>query len=273
MGLLTQWVAYGDQKRYTGYLARQERAETPLPAVIVVQEIWGVDAHIRDVTERFARAGFAAFAPDLYADDGVRPEELSDERIEAFKRFRDRLPPQVWQNEQARNAELDKLPEEEREIIGATHRRLFGGMARHMPAYAEKLAAAARFLREECDASRGSKVGVVGFCMGGALAGQLACRDRELSGAVIFYGDAPQREQLAHIVCPVLGFYGALDGRITAQVPAFSEAMKEFGKSFEYRIYEGAPHAFFNDTRSFYHARASRDAFARTLGFLNECLG
>ena len=166
MGLLTQWVAYGDQKRYTGYLARQERAETPLPAVIVVQEIWGVDAHIRDVTERFARAGFAAFAPDLYADDGVRPEELSDERIEAFKRFRDRLPPQVWQNEQARNAELDKLPEEEREIIGATHRRLFGGMARHMPAYAEKLAAAARFLREECDASRGSKVGVVGFYMG-----------------------------------------------------------------------------------------------------------
>lgn len=273
MSLQTQWVSYGDRKQFTGYLAKQVHAGEPMPAVVVLQEIWGVDEHIRDVTERFARAGYAAFAPDLYAVDGARPEELSEERLAAFKRFGDKLPPKAWGDAQARAEELAKLPDAERESLSATYQRLFGGgLGAQMGAYAENVAQAVRYLREECEASRGRKVAVVGFCMGGALAGLAACRDRDLGAAVIFYGNAPQRELLGDIQCPVLGFYGGLDERITGQVPAFAQAMKELGKQFEHHIYEGAQHAFFNDTRRSYHVAAARDAFARTLDFLNRCL-
>ena len=63
----TDWVQYDDQR---GYLAWPERATAPLPAVLVIQEVWGVDAHIQDVTRRLASAGYAAFAPDLYEVNG-----------------------------------------------------------------------------------------------------------------------------------------------------------------------------------------------------------
>lgn len=68
LGLITGMVAYpGDQpeKALMGYLARPQQ-EGPFPAVIVVQEWWGVDEHIKDVTRRFAQEGFSALAPDLY---------------------------------------------------------------------------------------------------------------------------------------------------------------------------------------------------------------
>ena len=66
-GLITGTVEYPDADGETlmGYLARPESGE-PAPAVIVIQEWWGVDAHIRDVTNRIAQEGFVALAPDLY---------------------------------------------------------------------------------------------------------------------------------------------------------------------------------------------------------------
>jgi carboxymethylenebutenolidase len=66
----------------------------------------------------------------------------------------------------------------------------------------------------------------------------------------------------------VAGFYGSLDARVNAGLPAFAEAMAGAGKRFEYRVYEGAAHAFFNDTRPVYHVHAARDAYARLLAFL-----
>ena len=64
------WVRYGDE---IGWIARLERAAAPLPAVVVIQEVWGVDDHIRDLADRFARAGYVALAPDLWAERGERP--------------------------------------------------------------------------------------------------------------------------------------------------------------------------------------------------------
>jgi len=127
------------------------------------------------------------------------------------------------------------------------------------------LADAAGWLRGQLECS--GRVGSVGWCMGGGLSGRLACRDAQLEAAVIFYGMAPPAEELAAITCPVLGFYGADDPRITADVPTFAEAMSVAGKSFEHHLYEGAPHAFFNDTRPSYHVDAARDAWARCLTF------
>jgi carboxymethylenebutenolidase len=59
-----EWIRYADQ---TGYLALPERAAAPLPSVIVIQEVGGVNTQIEDVTRRIAASGYAALAPDLYA--------------------------------------------------------------------------------------------------------------------------------------------------------------------------------------------------------------
>ena len=249
MSTTTEWVRYGDQ---LGYLAHPERAAPPLPAVLVIQEIWGVDAHIQDVTRRFAAAGYAALAPDLYAEHGQRPDELTPERIAELQAFMTGLPPAAWQDPQARDAEVAKLPEAKQSAIRATHTTLY--------------------LRHEHDATRGQRVGCVGFCMGGGLSALLACNDPELSAAAVFYGSAPPLGEVARIQCPVLGLYGGLDERINAGIPALEAAMKQAGKSFEAHVYPGAMHSFFNDTRASYHVGAARDAFARTLELFRRTL-
>ncbi|MGG2199243.1 MULTISPECIES: dienelactone hydrolase family protein [Paenibacillus] len=271
MSLIADWVRYGPEGAYTGYAARLATAQTPLPAVIVLQEIWGVDEHIQDVTRRLAQAGYAAFAPDLFAKDGERLPALGAGQIEAAKQFLNTLPPSAWRNAEERDTALARLPEHERSGISATLNRLFdlGGL---QDAFRTQAAETAVYLREVCEHSRGQRVASVGFCMGGALSAALAVRDEQLAGAVIFYGSAPALDALSSIRCPVLGLYGENDKRITDEVPAFAEAMEQAGKRFDYRIYPDAPHAFFNDTRPSYHVASARAAYAETLRFLQETL-
>ena len=66
----------------------------------------------------------------------------------------------------------------------------------------------------------------------------------DLRAAVIFYGDHPPVDEIARIQAPLLGMYGGDDHRLADPAPAFAQAMQEAGKSFEYHIYPGAPHAF-----------------------------
>jgi len=270
MSVSEQWIRYGEDQAFSGYLAVMERAGKPLPAVIVIQEIWGVDEHIQDVTRRFAQAGYAALAPDLYAVRGERPEALTAERIGEAKHFMDSLPPGAWGDPEQRKAALARLPQAEQERISLTMQSLFGG--RDPGGYVKQLFEAASYLRNDCEASRGCGVASVGFCLGGALSARLAAADPELKGAVIFYGSAPDSGHIRRIRCPVIGFYGEKDARITGQVPAFEQEMKAAGKTFTAHIYPGAQHAFFNDTRSSYQADAARHAFAETLRFFGEVL-
>ena len=109
--------------------------------------------------------------------------------------------------------------------------------------------------------------------MGGGLSALLACRDPELRGAVIFYGNSPALAEVPAIRCPILGLYGALDQRVNAGINPFAEAMQSAGKKFAFHIYDGAQHGFFNDGRPAYDAFASRDAWVRTLEFLGESIG
>ncbi|MES1210379.1 MAG: alpha/beta fold hydrolase, partial [Pseudomonadota bacterium] len=134
------------------------------------------------------------------------------------------------------------------------------------------LRAAAAYLRTERQETRGQKLGTVGFCMGGGLSGLLACRDPDLAAAVIFYGAAPPAAEIPAIRCPVLGFYGGHDQRLMGQLPALVAAMDGAGKSFQHHVYPDAGHAFFNDGRISYDVNAARDAFARTLMFLQAAL-
>lgn len=270
MSLHTENIRYGEDEKYSGYVARPSRVQGPLPAILVLQEIWGVDEHIQNVTRRFAEAGFVAFAPDLYARDGKRKEAFTAARIERVKQFLETVPPTIWNQKEERDSAMDALPEPDRTNVKDTFGQLFGGINPGL--HAEQLLATTEFLRISYAPSQGQPIASIGFCMGGALSGRLASQDSQLRAAAIFYGNAPDNEAISTISCPVMGFYGSLDARITDAVPAFEENMKAQDKTFTAHVYEGAHHAFFNDTRSSYSPSASRDAFARVLTFFVDQL-
>jgi carboxymethylenebutenolidase len=246
----------------SAFRARPVPAQTPLPGILVIQEVWGVDAHIQDLAMRFATAGYLALAPDIYTV-GNRPPELDPERIAAVKAFLERVPPAIWTDSEKRTEALSVLPDDERERVAGTMAHLFG---RQDPdKFLQTLVDTAAALRN--DAVCSGAMGCVGWCMGGSLSARLAARDPALAAAMIFYGSPPPVEEIPSIGCPVLGVYGGDDLRITSAVPAFAEAMKVAGRSFEAHVYPGAPHAFFNDTRRSYRSDAARDAWARCLTF------
>jgi carboxymethylenebutenolidase len=268
MPVQAEWIHYGDQ---AGFLARPGGVAEPQPAVLVIQEVWGVDGHIEEVARRLASAGYAAFAPDLYLAGGVRPPELVPERTAAVRAFMRSLAPNAWADAEARDLALASLPAPERARIEASHAVMFdgaGSLDRFLPA----LRTAVRHLRRDCPASAGQPLGCVGFSMGGGLSALLASQEPELSAAAIFYGLAPPPERVAGIACPVLGFYGALDAHFNAGLPAFAEAMAAAGKDFEHHVYPGTPHSFFNDTGPAYRVAAARDSFARLLEFFRRHL-
>jgi carboxymethylenebutenolidase len=88
------------------------------------------------------------------------------------------------------------------------------------------------------------KVVVAGFCWGGRQTFRFAANNKDIKGAFVFYGEAAPDLELKNIECPVYGFYGENDARITATVPKTIEAMKAAGKTFEQKTYEGAGHGF-----------------------------
>jgi carboxymethylenebutenolidase len=269
MAVKGEWVRWGAEQ---GYFAYPERAALPVPGVIVIQEIWGVEENIEDVTRRIAASGYAALAPDLYASGRERPPALARDRIARTQAFGKTLPPGAWGDPTVRDEALAKLPEKERTEIGETFGRIFGAMGRGLDPYIPALRSAVAFLRAERAETRGQKVACVGFCMGGGLSALLACEEPELSGAAIYYGSAPPEVKIPAVRCPVIGFYGANDPRVNAGIPAFEAAMAKAGKYFERHIYDGAGHAFFNDSGGAYEVRAARDSFARLLGFFGRTI-
>jgi carboxymethylenebutenolidase len=121
---------------------------------------------------------------------------------------------------------------------------------------------------------RADRLGLTGFCWGGGRAFDAATRIRGLRALVVYYGESPEPLDLVkNIEAPVLAHYGEEDPRITKGVPATEEAMKKHNKSYTYKIYPKAKHAFNNDTTADrYNPEAAKEAWARTLEFFNKQL-
>ncbi len=116
------------------------------------------------------------------------------------------------------------------------------------------------------------KVGCMGFCWGGGVTNQVAVNAPDLAAAIPFYGSQPAPEDVPKIKAAMLIHYAGDDARINAGIPAFEEALKKAGVDYKIYTYEGAGHAFMNDTGTRFHKEAAALAWQRTVAFLKERL-
>lgn len=117
------------------------------------------------------------------------------------------------------------------------------------------------------------KIGIVGFCWGSGIVGEVAASGADVEAVVIFYGVAPPLDKVPAIRAPLLLHYAGNDGFVNPTVPPFEAALKAAGKTYTIYTYEGAQHAFHNDTNAArYNAAAAQLAWARTMEFFEKTL-
>jgi carboxymethylenebutenolidase len=225
----------------------------PWPAVMILHSAFGIGDHIRAVAQKFAAQGYLAAVPDLYCNDADYANH-SSRHIEAAAHVR--------AGEEA-FAEFDAA---ERERIAAA-----GAWLAH-----RKSNVSASYVKACFDALQQnpqvSRIGCLGYCMGGRFAGGLAAEGVDLSAVVVFYGAPPPLESVHCIRCPIQGHYAAHDPGITDKVPAFDAAMKQAGKAFDCYVYD-APHGFSSTERVLsQYAAEGQQAMARARAFLHTHL-
>ena len=216
------------------YVARPEGSEN-LPSVIVWMEIFGVNSHIKEVTERVAREGYVACAPNFF--HRVAPDL------------------DLGYDEAGMNEGVDHMMKLTAENMIADQQ------------------ATIAYLNGRGD-TLADKIGVMGFCIGGHMTYLTACENK-VSAVASFYGggiaaaEGPggavsTLSRTAKISCPTLCLFGALDTHIPAdQTSAVAAALKEHGRDGEVVIYDGADHGFFCNQRASYHEASAANAWTR----------
>ncbi len=135
----------------------------------------------------------------------------------------------------------------------------------------QNLVSAITFLEKHANGN--GKVGAVGFCWGGGIVGDLAVNAPDLDAGVVYYGRQPKATDVEKIKAPLLLQYAGQDTRLNEGIPAFEEALKKANKPYTVYIYEGAQHAFNNDTsEARYNKSAAEQAWSRTIAFFKEYL-
>jgi carboxymethylenebutenolidase len=238
-------IEFGD---FTGYVTHP--AGEVKGGLIVIEEIWGLVDHIKDVADRFAAQGYIVVAPDILSHAGITPEvggELERLRESADEEERTRVQPLMRE----KMAPLNQ-PEYGAWAVGALKKVV--DWLEAQPAIAGRIA-------------------VTGFCFGGTYSFALAAADDRVRAAAPFYGAPPQATEYDGFACPVRAFYGEQDERLISGLPEVEQRMSEAGVDFEATVYPGAGHAFFNDTNTHaYNADAANDAWEKVNGFLATAL-
>jgi carboxymethylenebutenolidase len=135
----------------------------------------------------------------------------------------------------------------------------------------QNFVAAVKYLKTHPQST--GKVGCMGFCWGGGMTNQVAVNCPDLKAAVPFYGSQPASEDVPKIKASMLIHYAGLDTRINAGIEAFEATLKKASVDYKIHMYEGAGHAFFNDTNeSRYHKEAAELAWKRTVEFFDAKL-
>ena len=134
---------------------------------------------------------------------------------------------------------------------------------------------AVAMLEELAKSSRSGKVGAVGFCWGGAFVDRLAvAAGGTLDAGVSYYGPAPNPSEAAKVQAPLLIHHAGLDSRVAQTLFPFVTALRAAGKPVTFHVYDGANHAFNNDTSAErYNKEAADLAWKRTIRFFKRYLG
>lgn len=210
------------------------------PAIILVHEIFGLNEHIKDVARRFAKTNLVVYAPDLFAYSQGLPEDRND--LTGMRN--------VWGS--------------------ITDEQLISDLQ------------AVFSLARSSERVQTNAIGTLGYCMGGAIAYMFACRTPLIAWVIDYYGriyyqnitEQKPRHPIDYtggLNCPFLGLFAGIDELITDEhIKHFEKKMSDLGKSFQIKSYPSAKHAFFNDTREFYHSEAANDAWHLTLSFIRE---
>jgi carboxymethylenebutenolidase len=225
----TEWITIAPG--FGGYLALPPAGHGP--GLVLFEEIFGVNEHIRAVAEQYALDGFVVLAPDMF-----------------------------WR--QAPRVELG--------YEGADRQRALTLMTGYTgPDALADIGASVAALRARPEVA-GAKVGAFGYCMGGRLA-YLAAATTRIDAAVAFYGGGihGQLEQAAAIGCPIQFHYAEQDDNIPLDAVERVRAALA-GKTAEVHVYAGAHHGFNCWARASYHAPSAALAHGRALAFLSTAL-
>ncbi|HSB09682.1 MAG TPA: dienelactone hydrolase family protein [Blastocatellia bacterium] len=200
-----EWVKVKQGARTVNAFIVYPEVKNKATAVVVIHEIFGMSDWVRSVADQLAEAGYIAIAPDLLSGMAPGGGGTAD--------FKD--------NTAIGQTIRDLPPDQITADLNA------------VADYVSKLPAA------------NGKVAVAGFCWGGSQTFRFATNRPSLAAAFVFYGTGPDdAASIARIKCPVYGFYGGSDARVTATVPKSEELMKAAGKKYDPVTYEGAGHGF-----------------------------
>jgi dienelactone hydrolase len=203
------------------------------PAVLVIQEAFGLNGHIKDVTRRIAGEGYVALAPDLYWRGGKGRTVGYDQLPEAIALMQSLKEPEVVSDLKSAIAYLERQPSVRADRIGIT------GFC------------------------MGGRVSFLAACE----------LPDKIKAAVPFYGGGIPVEKTEKLRCPVLAFFGEKDAFIPLEaVEALKAEAKRHGKSVEVVVYPGADHGFFCNERASYQKAAAEDSWRRLKEFFAKHL-
>jgi carboxymethylenebutenolidase len=224
-----------------GYLTQPE-ADGRHPAVVVIQEVWGVNSHIQSVADRLPSKGYVGLAPAMFHREGPMTLGLHEEMNTAIARMGHCTDAHIVADVKAAVDYLKAQPFVRADRIGIVG-FCFGGRVAYLAA---------------CNISD-LKASVVYY--GGRILQPLG-------------GEGPSPlEQTAKITAPILGLFGQEDANPTpADVAKIEAELKKHGKAHEFHMYPGCGHGFQCDARASYRAEAARDAWGKTMAWFDKHL-